>query len=167
MNSLLNSFAPSLDTLAGVLQRKYGVGARLPIDRYVEEYDSRQRSANQFLTKFGLFGQPNIRSQITNWFTSAGRLLQRMPALRRNIDKPSVVVLRNVSLVGTRPASCPGERSAHLVAHTLPRQASATPNHPRGHRRAHTYGGNGAYFNNYAQQTSKELYFFLYSVVCN
>ncbi|VDD79951.1 unnamed protein product [Mesocestoides corti] len=147
MNSLSNTFAPSLDTLAARLQRKYGVGTSLPIGRYVEEHDACQEKRN--LRGRVRVGEANIRSRIVSWFTSAGRLLQRMPALRRNIDEPSVVLVRNVSLVWTK-------QDPELIAHTLPRFRPVAGNPQRNLRRANTFGGNGD-FNGQTQTHSRCL----------
>ncbi|KAL5104389.1 putative phospholipid-transporting ATPase VA [Taenia crassiceps] len=160
LNSTLNTFAPSLDTLAARLQKKYGVGVTLPIGRYVEEHDACQRR-RCVRRHHGLrMGEPNnIRSRVARWFTSAGRLIQRMPTLRRHIDEPSVVLVRNVSLVWPRRSSNP-----ELVAHTLPRVDSTTFTSPRDLRRSNTYNGRTVNSNRedwvtpYMTRTSEEAF---------
>lgn len=148
LNSTLNTFAPSLDTLAARLQKKYGVGVTLPINHYIEEHDAYQRRRGVHRHRGLRMGEPNnIRSRVARWFTSAGRLIQRMPTLRRHIDEPSVVLVRNVSLVWPRRSSNP-----ELVAHTLPRVGAATFVSPRDLRRSNTYNGrtvNGKHFTDY------------------
>ncbi|VDL64785.1 unnamed protein product [Hymenolepis diminuta] len=143
----MNTFAPSLDTLAARLRRKYGAGQKLPIGRYVEEHDVGQRLHRNAHKSWrgdvsggggGIFEPRNIRSHIASWFASAGRLLQRMPTLRRHIDEPSVVLVRNVSFVWPRSSSNP-----ELVAHTLPRSGPVISAQPRDLRRANTYAGRG------------------------
>ncbi|KAM3183797.1 hypothetical protein ACTXT7_009683 [Hymenolepis weldensis] len=147
LNATLNTFAPSLDTLAARLRRKYGAGQKLPIGRYVEEHDVGQRLHRNAHKPWlgdvsgsggGMFEPRNIRSHIASWFTSAGRLLQRMPTLRRHIDEPSVVLVRNVSFVWPRSSSNP-----ELVAHTLPRSGPVISAQPCDLRRANTYAGRG------------------------
>ncbi|CDS41466.1 phospholipid transporting ATPase VA [Echinococcus multilocularis] len=160
LNSTLNTFAPSLDSLAARLQVKHGVGVALPISRYVEEHDTCQRR-HGVRRHHGLrVGEPNnIRSRITQWFTSAGRLIQRMPTLRRHIDQPPVVLVRNVSLVWPRRSSNP-----ELVAHTLPRVGSSTFFSPRDLRRVSTYDGGrvssdrGEWVRPYMTRTSEDAF---------
>ena len=135
-NTLLNTFAPSLDTLAALLKKEYGEGESLPIGRYVEEHDAGQR--RRHVRRQRRTGEPNnFRSHISRWFSAAGRLLQQLPTLRRHIDEPSVVMVRNVSLVWPGGASNP-----RLVTHTLPsRVAPVRVPTPRDLRRAHSYAG--------------------------
>ena len=122
--------------MAAQLKEEHGAGVNLPIGRYVEESDACQRRRN--VRRQRRTGEPNnIRSRITRWFTSAGRLLQRLPTLRRHIDEPSVVLVRSVSLVWSGRASNP-----QLVAHTLPSRVSPVKMlSPRDLRRTHSCSG--------------------------
>lgn len=132
-----------MDTLAARLRREYGAGQKLPIGRFVEEHDATQRRLQNAHRRWrggvsagGVLEPENIRSHIASWFNSAGRFLQRMPALRRHIDEPSAVLIQNVSLVWRRSSSNP-----ELIAHTLPRSGPIMSTQPRDLRRANTHGG--------------------------
>ncbi|VDK46433.1 unnamed protein product [Taenia asiatica] len=160
LNSTLNTFAPSLDTLAARLQRKYGVGVTLPIGRYVEEHDACQRRRGVHRHHGLRMGEPNnIRSRVARWFTSAGRLIQRMPTLRQHIGESSVVLVRNVSFVWPRRSSNP-----ELVAHTLPRVGPATFTSRCDLRRSNTYNGRtvnsngGDWIRPYMTRTSEDAF---------
>lgn len=160
MNSLLNTFAPSLDTISSQLERKYGVGVRLPLDRFINEYNAHDFSSylrhtsselydarsTSTLIADSLIGESyssfvipqNTRSKVWHWFTSGGRFLSRMPLLRRNIDES---VLHRASLVtgdARQPSAAP-HVAARLVA-TAPRHYSLTTTHQR-HRQSNTFDG--------------------------
>ncbi|KAM7537180.1 hypothetical protein Aperf_G00000078666 [Anoplocephala perfoliata] len=143
LNAIVNTFAPSLDTLAARLRREYGAGQKLPIGRFVEEHDAsrrrirntRRRWPGDFSTS-GVLEPENIRYHIAKWFSSAVQFLQRMPVLRQHIDEPSAVLVQNVSFVWPRSSSNP-----ELIAHTLPRSGPIMSTQPRDLRRANTYGG--------------------------
>ncbi|VDN42388.1 unnamed protein product, partial [Dibothriocephalus latus] len=40
MNSLTNTFSPSLDTVAALLEKKFGKGTKLPLEDYMDDYDT-------------------------------------------------------------------------------------------------------------------------------
>ncbi|VDO16591.1 unnamed protein product, partial [Rodentolepis nana] len=144
LNVTLNTFAPSLDTLAARLRLKYGAGEKLPIGRYVEEHDMwqrRRRNTNKlWLTDVsgsggGILEPQNIRSHIASWFTSAGRFLQHMPSLRRHIEDSSIVRLRSSS-------------NPELATHTTPTSDPVIYAQHRDMYRANSYSGSNKRYEN-------------------